>query len=148
MSDHYKKCLSAVLFAGTNPTNPTIRLVDGSTLYEGRVEVYIDGQWGTVCDDQWGMSDANVACRQLGFDSASEARVAASFGQGPDILPILLDDVSCTGREESLQACHHANSHNCGHSEDAGVVCNPLGHCRSGLSRTSTNLMKGGKTKT
>ena len=106
--------------------NPlTIRVVGGSNQYEGRVEVYIDGRWGTVCDDSWGLDDASVACRQLGFGPASEAKGRAAFGRGKG--PILLDDVACNGDEISLMSCRHQSIDNCLHSEDAGVVCNPPG---------------------
>lgn len=47
-----------------------IRLVEGSTTLEGRVEICINDVWGTVCDDGWGSEEARVVCRQLGLSSA------------------------------------------------------------------------------
>ena len=51
----------------TDCTDGDIRVVNGATQLEGRVEVCVDGVWGTVCDDLWGVEEASVACRQLGF---------------------------------------------------------------------------------
>ncbi|KAJ8022850.1 Neurotrypsin [Holothuria leucospilota] len=105
----------------TNPT--TIRLIGGSSAHEGRVEVFHDGQWGTVCDDNWHDLDAAVVCRQLGYSGDAFASSNAAFGQGSG--RIWLDDVSCTGNEKMLQECgsNGWGSHNCGHHEDAGVRC-------------------------
>ena len=57
---------------GTNCTQGRIRLVGGWTSREGRVEICVDGTWGTVCDDGWGYNDARVVCRQLGFPTLGE----------------------------------------------------------------------------
>ena len=99
-----------------------IRLADGGAYY-GRVEVYHNRQWHTVCDDTWDISDANVACRQLGFTGATSAPTSAAYGQGSG--PILTGHTHCSGTESSLLNCKTdpQGPGHCSHAEDSGAVC-------------------------
>ena len=88
------------------------------------MEVYYNGEWGTVCDDGWNDTDAGVVCRQLGFGSSGTAIGSADFGQGSG--PIWLDNVMCSGSESTIVNCGHLGvniTRSCSHSEDAGVRC-------------------------
>ena len=63
---------SSLIAASTsfaNCTNGDVRLAGGLTPTQGNVEICINGAWGTVCDDGWGIPDSNVLCRQLGYQA-------------------------------------------------------------------------------
>uniref|UniRef100_A0A3B3QH29 Neurotrypsin n=1 Tax=Paramormyrops kingsleyae TaxID=1676925 RepID=A0A3B3QH29_9TELE len=126
-------CSPQRLAHGIPPSLP-LRLVGGENPKEGRVEVLIDGQWGTICDDGWTDQDADVVCRQLGYTGLAKARTMAYFGEGQGAIHV--DNVKCTGAERSLGDCikEPAGSHNCRHSEDAGVICD---YGQSGNAATS-----------
>lgn len=55
----------------------SISLKGGSSLREGRVEICMDGEWGTICDNTWDEPNAQVVCRQLGFSDRGMAVVTA-----------------------------------------------------------------------
>nr|XP_020513315.1 lysyl oxidase homolog 3 isoform X1 [Labrus bergylta] len=90
---------------------------------EGRVELFYKGEWGTICDDDFSITNANVLCRQLGFVSATGWTHSAKYGKGQG--KIWLDNVQCSGGERSIDVCKSRGWGNsdCTHDEDAGVVC-------------------------
>ena len=75
------------------------RLVGGSDNTTGRAEVFYNGTWGTVCDDNWDIVDAHVVYRQLGFRYTLNAYRVAYYGKGTGT--ILFDEVHCSGSESS-----------------------------------------------
>ena len=141
-------CFPTVDSVGSTCTYGDVRLVDGSNQYEGRVEVCINDQWGTVCDNSWGTTDASTVCKQLGYaytssmfeehipfkmhystqihrTTAGKAYTNAYFGQGTG--SIYLDSVQCSSSNTKLLQCYSSPilqvSSSCGHDDDAGVGC-------------------------
>ncbi|XP_008289183.1 HHIP-like protein 1 [Stegastes partitus] len=104
----------------------TVRLVSADGLSDrGRVEIFLRGEWGTVCDDLFSAKAGSVVCRQLGFTKALAVMKRAALGEADGSVRILLDDVECEGGERSLLECKRSRvgKHNCSHGEDVGVIC-------------------------
>lgn len=109
----------------------SIRLVDGGSDNEGRVEILYDHTWGTMCDDDFKMNEANVICRMLGYTGAELYAGRAYFGAGLQSMPIWLDNVHCNGQERNITDCELKHEQiekafgdaDCQHDEDVGVIC-------------------------
>jgi len=146
----------------TTPTTPAacmqgaVRLVGGSEPSEGTVELCVDGEWGTVCDDQWNQVEANIVCDQLGYGREGTYCIlwchdhmalrilyalfidaigvrGAFFGEGNG--PIHYEQILCTGSESALTDCPTLRSFfPCFHREDSGVICatNTTRNCTNG----------------
>ena len=92
--------------------------------FKGRVEVKIDGLWGTVSDLGWDIYDANVVCKQNKFGGAVGAYSGSNFGNGKG--PIWMSNFQCKGSEPSLAKCIHNSTEvqeKYGHYRDASVEC-------------------------
>ncbi|XP_072851545.2 scavenger receptor cysteine-rich domain-containing protein DMBT1 [Pogona vitticeps] len=103
-----------------------IQLVNSSNRCEGRIEVYYNGTWGTVCDDDWDINDARVVCREIGCGDAISALGEAPFGEGNG--NIWLSNLQCKGTESHLWQCKHLGwgTHGCHSIEVAGIICKGL----------------------
>ncbi|XP_042628906.1 T-cell differentiation antigen CD6-like isoform X2 [Cyprinus carpio] len=115
-----------------------VRLVGGLDRCAGRVELLHSGNWGTVCDDDFGKNSRRVVCTQLRCGSPIQWRF---FGPGTG--PIHISQMKCNGSESSLWECDSINttaSNYCGHKEDAGVVCSESVESRLISNTTELNL--------
>lgn len=106
-----------------------VRLSEGESPLEGRLEVYHAGVWGTVCGRNWGPNNADVVCQQLGFFRA----VKSTVSMGNDELPVWLSEVECSGSEKTFQQCYQPTQygvHTCSHELDIHITCSGLlNHC-------------------
>lgn len=103
-----------------------VRLVGGTAAHEGRVEIYYENEWGTLCDKHWDLNDARVICRQLGHNGAYRIYDGRYFGEGTG--PIL-SQMDCDGDESFWLHCNFSgwNTTGCEHRHDSGVTCSHLG---------------------
>ncbi|XP_053957246.1 uncharacterized protein LOC128862566 isoform X1 [Anastrepha ludens] len=122
------------------------RLEGGRSSNEGRLEVRYRGEWGTVCDDDFGLKEAQVMCNSMGFYGLPTI-VKSIYGPGSG--PIWLDQVSCYGNETSLDQCSHWTwgEHNCNHTEDVGLKCT-AGVPKQKINTPQTNSKNDEKSQT
>ena len=121
-----RNCLNVPFYHYTSGCDDgDIRLADGATETEGRVQVCVDEVWGSVCDNHWDARDARVACRQLGYESDT----ALAVGYPSAEITINRDYIECSGEEGSLFECPICsfcrNFNQC--FREAGVICYPNG---------------------
>ena len=121
-------CFHSVL---SRPEDGEVRLIGGSTEYEGNIQIYHDHKWGSVCDDGWDIRDATVVCRQLGYTRSDFATTNSRFGlAGRNIWQ---SNVQCWGYERNLTTCRSDGWGNsdCDTNEAAGVICKAPANGRS-----------------
>ncbi|XP_067884747.1 lysyl oxidase homolog 3B-like isoform X2 [Heterodontus francisci] len=90
---------------------------------EGRVEVFYEGEWGTICDDDFKLENAHVLCKMMGFTKATGWTHSAKYGKGAG--RVWLDNLDCRGTEKDVSECKSLGwgQTDCTHEEDAGVIC-------------------------
>eukprot|EP01084_Bolivina_argentea_P304020 524992_1 len=107
----------------------SIRLVGGPSVLAGRLEIFDNGIWGTVCDDYFDERDAKVACVQLANElgiSENNVNFARFMGNlyGEGTAPILWNNLFCNGSETTLSDCKAFNHQiNCRHDQDVSISC-------------------------
>jgi deleted-in-malignant-brain-tumors protein 1 len=105
-------------------TDGQVRLVGGHSSRSGRVEIYHNNQWGTVCNRLFSMNEARVVCSQLGYPTSSpQIHSGGYYGEGNDT--VSLDFVKCEGHESRLSLCSNSGwgIGKCTHEDYVGVTC-------------------------
>ncbi|CAG2237291.1 Neurotrypsin [Mytilus edulis] len=99
-----------------------IQLRGGKNRYQGRIEIFHSGKWGTVCDDKFDQNDARVVCRMLGLETPVILNTN-SFGEGAG--EIWADELECTGEEHDIAGCPFPGfgNNDCTHKEDVSLIC-------------------------
>eukprot|EP01084_Bolivina_argentea_P252658 424134_1 len=103
-----------------------VRLVDGLGGNEGRLEVYYNDEWGTVCGHSFDKTDAQIVCKQLGFIGGGDVLSPKQVTDGTGT--IIVSNVECKGYESSLTECSavwgNVGQDICTHEDDVGIRCN------------------------
>ena len=106
-----------------------VRVSDGVSPNQGRVELFVDNEWQSLCDFWWNIEAATVVCKMLGFPAASGATRGSAFGIGS--ASMWLHEFACDGSENHLLECPMDKyyppdylSYFCSDSiDEAGVTC-------------------------
>ncbi|XP_019853225.1 PREDICTED: deleted in malignant brain tumors 1 protein [Amphimedon queenslandica] len=137
----YVICRTNNATVDTSCTTGDVRLVGGINEYEGRVEICYNQMWGTICDYYWGTTEANVVCKQLGYQMTGSVSLRGSYyGEGQT--PFFVRNLRCSSSHSSLIACvYNFNdiASYCGTTDAASVVC--LESCNDGDVRLSGSSM-------
>ncbi|CAH0549631.1 unnamed protein product [Brassicogethes aeneus] len=131
-----------------------VKLAGTKHKHKGRVEVSAFGKMGYICDDQFGIREANVVCKELGYNlGAAEVRGNSYYAKDlkKNNTFYMMDDVDCIGNETSLKDCSFSGwgHHNCLDGEVAGLICKipqekcPNNHwqCRTGNECVPINFV-------
>lgn len=132
--------LPLLFLAGTLP----VRLSDGVSASQGRLEVQWNNEWGTVCNTEFSAQSADVICRELGFMGGFPLS-PASVPPANTSTSIYLSKLSCTGQEGSIDTCSMGtlgDSSGCDHSADVGVICALSTATITGGSQYNTGLVE------
>ena len=107
-----------------NTATHLVQLSDGTNT-SGRVELFFNGRWGTVCRNEFNKISGQVICRQLNLGYITRIADPGEFPVGKSDQPIWLDEIRCTGNEEWLSACPHSGygRNGCKHNEDVAIIC-------------------------